>query len=290
MDTISRSVPLSTLMMTCATIDQAINVLELAGAVLHSRTKALVRTAGIVVDGAMPVEGVQSAMFFYAFKDCKPHVLKVLTRQQNAAIECQLWRDVCERVPNDDVFCVPVAVVGLSGEHALLLAGGAADVTPLRAGILMPRYACTLSNIPPPMDASWALRVLSRMTAALHAVHAAGWVHGDVKPSNIFIDFAGEAWLGDYGSSRRMSDVDSYTGGTPAFQCADISVTERARFDRVCLVVTLCSAVGVLKPTHAPTAGWSKAAVCTALAELADITLKAALEALLVDTTLQAAS
>ena len=114
MDTISRSVPLSTLMMTCATADQAINVLELAGAVLHSRTKALVRTAGIVVDGAMPVEGVQSAMFFYAFKDCKPHVLKVLTRQQNAAIECQLWRDVCERAPNDDVFCVPVAVVELA--------------------------------------------------------------------------------------------------------------------------------------------------------------------------------
>jgi serine/threonine protein kinase len=186
--------------------------------------------------------------------------------------------------------CSACLSLELSGEHAVLLAGGAADVTPLRAGILMPRYACTLSNIPPPMDASWALRVLSRMTAALHAVHAAGWVHGDVKPSNIFIDFAGEAWLGDYGSSRRMSDVDSYTGGTPAFQCADISVTERARFDRVCLAVTLCSAVGVLKPTHAPTAGWSKAAVCTALAELADITLKAALEALLVETTRQAAS
>ena len=281
LDTISRSVALSTLMMTCTTAEQAVNVLELASAVLHSRTKALVRTAGIVVDGVMPVEGVQSAMFFYAFKDCVPHVLKVLTRQHSAKAECQLWHDVCAHAQLDGVFCVPVTVVDLSGEHAVLLAGGGADVTPLRAGVLMPRYACTLSNIPKPMDAPWALRVLMRMAASMRAVHAAGWVHGDVKPSNIFIDFAGDAWLGDYGSSRRMSDVSSYTGGTPAFQCAEVGVMELARFDRACLAVTLCSAVGVLQPERAPTVGWPTASLRTALAALADAPLKAALEELL---------
>jgi hypothetical protein len=281
LDTISRSVSLSTLMMACTTPEQAVNVLELAGAVLHSRTKALARSAGIVVDGVMPVEGVQSAMFFYAFKDCMPHVLKVLTRQSNAKTECQLWHDVHAHAPVDGVYCVPVTLVDLSGEHAVLLAGGATDVTPLRAGILMPRYACTLSNVPQPMDASWALRVLSRMSASLRAVHAAGWVHGDVKPSNIFLDFAGDAWLGDYGSSRRVSDVASYTGGTPAFQCADVSVEEPARFDRACLAVAMCSAMGVLEPKRAPTVGWPAALLHKALAELADAPLKAALEELL---------
>ena len=285
LDTISRSVALSTLMMACTTAEQAMNVLELAGAVLHSRTKALVRNLGIVVDGVMPVEGVQSAMFFYAFKDCVPHVLKVLTpRQHNAKAECQLWHDVCAHAPLDGVFCVPVTVVDLSGEHAVLLAGGGADVTPLRAGILMPRYACTLSNIPQPMDVSWALRVLSRMSSSLRAVHVAGWVHGDVKPANIFIDFAGDAWLGDYGSSRRASEVASYTGGTPAFQCADIGVEELARFDLACLAVTLCSAVGVLRPERAPADGWPAASLQVALASLADAPFKAALEALLVGT------
>ena len=283
LDTISRSVALSTLMMACTNTSQAVNVLELAGAVLRSHTKALVAAAGVIVEGVMPVEGVQSAMFFYAFKDCVPHVLKVLTRQHDAKVECQLWHDVRTRVPLDGVFCVPVTPVDLNGEHAVLLAGGGADVTPLRAGILMPRYACTLSNIPQPMDVSWALRVLSRMSASLRAVHAAGWVHGDVKPSNIFIDFAGDAWLGDYGSSRRVSDVASYTGGTPAFQCADIGVEELARFDRVCLAVTLCSAMGVLQPQRAPTVGWSAASLHAALAALADAPLKVALEELLVD-------
>jgi hypothetical protein len=270
-------------MMACTNTSQAVNVLELAGAVLRSHTKALVAATGVIVDGVMPVEGVQSAMFFYAFKDCVPHVLKVPTRQHDATAECQLWHDVCAHAPLDGVFCVPVTPVDLGGEHAVLLAGGASDVTPLRAGILMPRYACTLSNIPQPMDVSWALRVLSRMSASLRAVHAAGWVHGDVKPSNIFIDFAGDAWLGDYGSSRRVSDVASYTGGTPAFQCADIGVEELARFDRVCLAVTLCSAMCVLQPQRAPTVGWSAASLHAALAALADAPLKAALEELLVD-------
>jgi hypothetical protein len=80
-----------------------------------------------------------------------------------------------------------------------------------------------------------------------------------------------------------VSDVASYTGGTPAFQCADIGVEELARFDRVCLAVTLCSAMGVLQPQRAPTVGWSAASLHAALAALADAPLKAALEELLVD-------
>ena len=45
---------------------------------------------------------------------------------------------------------------------------------------------------------------------------------------HIFIDFAGDAWLGVYGSSCRIAAVDSFTGGTPACQCSDISVQKHA--------------------------------------------------------------
>lgn len=282
MDTILRSVPLSTLMMACTNAEQAMHVLELAGTVLHSRTKALVRHAGVVVDGVMPIEGVQSAMFFYAFKDCVPHLLKVLTRQHDATAECQLWQAVnAASTSPEGTFCVPVTLLDLSGEHAVSLAGGGADVVPLRTGILMPRYACTLSNIPTPLPAAWALRVLSRMAVALRAVHDAGWVHGDVKPSNIFIDFRGDAWLGDYGSSRRVSQVFSYTGGTPAFQCADVGVEEHERFDTACLAVTLCAAVGMLRPQLAPPGGWPAARLRAAIEAVADASLRDALQRLL---------
>ena len=288
LETVSRTFVLSTLMMSCVTSDDALNVLNLAGTVLHSRTKALVQEhAGVVVDGVMPVEGVQTAMFFYAFKDCAPHVLKVLTRQHNAAMECQLWHDVRELTRGDGVYCVPVTPLKVRGEHAVPLAGGGADNTQLQSGILMPRYACTLSNIPAPMDAKWALRVLARMSASLRAVHAAGWVHGDVKPSNFFIDFAGDAWLGDYGSSCRIAAVGTYTGGTPMFQCCDISVQEHARFDRACLAVTLCCAMDVLHPDKSTpevrAVGWSAATLHAAVAAVADAPLKAAMEKLLMD-------
>jgi hypothetical protein len=286
LDTISRSVALSTLMMACTNTEQAVNVLELAGLVLHSRTKAVVcSSSGVVVDGVMPVEGVQSAMFFYAFKDCVPHVVKVLPRQDDANKECQLWRDVCATTaPHDAPFCVPVSLLDLRGEHAVILTAGDADITRLRAGILMPRYACTLANVPTPMDTSWALRVLYRMRDALAVVHAAGWVHGDVKPSNIFIDFAGDAWLGDYGSSFRISAVLAYTGGTPAFQCADVGVLEPARFDRACLAVTICSAVGMLRLERAPDGGWPAALLRAAVVAVTDASLRAALEELLTGT------
>jgi hypothetical protein len=284
LDTISRSVQLSTLMVSCFTLEQAIHLLELAGTVLHSTTKALVQSAaGVVVDGMMPIEGVQSAMFFYAFKDCVPHVLKVLTGSpQKAKAECQLWREL--RTAGgalDGVFCVPVTLIELRGTHTVTLAGGGGSPTHLRAGILMPRYACTLSNIPKPMDATWALRVLTRMSTSLHAVHAAGWVHGDVKPSNVFIDFAGDAWLGDYGSSCRTSGVALYTGGTPAFQCAEITVEEVARFDRACLAVSICSAMGAPQPELAAQRGWPMDILLASVAGLADAPLRAAVEQLL---------
>jgi len=282
LDTIARSFQLSMLMVSCFTFEQATHVLELAGAVLHSRTKAIAHSAGVVIDGPMLIDGVQSALFFYAFKDCVPHVLKVLTRgYHKVKAECQLWQELSGQDSLEGIYCVPVTLLELSGSHAVHLAGGGSDTTALRAGILMPRYACTLSNIPTPMDASWALRVLSRVSTSLRAVHAAGWLHGDVKPSNIFIDFAGDAWLGDYGSSCRISDTDSYTGGTPAFQCSDITVKEPARFDRACLSVSICSAIRALQPDHAKQDGWPLDLLHTTVVTLADGPLKTALEELL---------
>jgi hypothetical protein len=129
----------------------------------------------------MPVDGVQSAMFFYAFKDRVPHVLKVPTRQRAAATECRLWQDIASSATHDGAFCMPLSLLELGGEHEVLLAGGSTDVTQLRSAILMPRYACTLSNIPPPLDAAWALQVLARMVPSLRVLHVCGWLHGDVK-------------------------------------------------------------------------------------------------------------
>jgi len=52
-----------------------------------------------------------------------------------------------------------------------------------------------------------AVRALGRDVArALERLHAAGWVHRDVTPSNVFIDEAGEAYLLDFGLCERIGD------------------------------------------------------------------------------------
>jgi eukaryotic-like serine/threonine-protein kinase len=61
------------------------------------------------------------------------------------------------------------------------------------------------------------MRVLDRIEPSLRFIHAGGWLHGDVKPSNIFIDVEGGLWLGDFGSSVKHGDIRArFGGGTPA--------------------------------------------------------------------------
>ena len=69
-----------------------------------------------------------------------------------------------------------------------------------------------------------------------------GWLHGDVKLSNIFLDYSGDAWLGDpFGSSVRLIEIRcSFTGGTPTFQCGDVLVKrEPLRFDLIGLAMSV---------------------------------------------------
>ena len=60
--------------------------------------------------------------------------------------------------------------------------------------------------------------VLAQLGGALAALHAAGFVHGDVKPDNIRVDAAGRVVLIDFGLSRGPDDaLDGMLMGTPAF-------------------------------------------------------------------------
>lgn len=57
-----------------------------------------------------------------------------------------------------------------------------------------------------PLDLPVALWIARQTAEALDALHAAGWTHGDVKPSNIQVSTSGHATLIDLGFARSAAE------------------------------------------------------------------------------------
>lgn len=58
----------------------------------------------------------------------------------------------------------------------------------------------------PAFDLPVAIWIARQVTEALAALHQAGWMHGDVKPSNVVVAPSGHATLVDLGFARRTSE------------------------------------------------------------------------------------
>jgi hypothetical protein len=288
MSTIAGSGTLSARVAMTSTVDEACALYSAASAVPHTATRATVqRERGVTIDGEFLVSGVQTALFLRAFEHYVPRVLKVPLRAGAAAAECALWKDVSPHAP-PDAFLVPVALIALShgAVHEARSGPGRSDVMPLREGVLMPAYAGTLADVPKPADAAYVARVVARLEPTLRFLHARGWLHGDVKPGNIFLDFAGDSWLGDFGSSTPIAAAaqGEVAGGTPAYQSEDVSAAhEPLRFDLVGLAAAALELLGLIAPTSAPWSGWPRGALAAAAARIDDATLRVRIGALLAE-------
>lgn len=80
-------------------------------------------------------------------------------------------------------------------------------------GVPLDRLLTVTGGLPDDQARAIAVDLL----AALAAVHEAGWVHGDVAPSNVVVDDAGEARLLDLGIAVRIGEVRPSPAGKPGY-------------------------------------------------------------------------
>jgi serine/threonine protein kinase len=74
-----------------------------------------------------------------------------------------------------------------------------------------------------PLRGEALLRMLRELAEALHAVHAAGLVHGDIKASNVMLDAGGSVILMDFGAGFESSDEGTaVSAGTPRYLAPEI--------------------------------------------------------------------
>ena len=112
-----------------------------------------------------------------------------------------------------------------------------------------------------PITVDEALRVGVKIAGALAAAHAAGIVHGDVKPRNILFTEYGDPVLMDFGAATlpagRQTDAGADEGAddvgfTIAYAAPEIfdGAERTPAVDVYSLALTLATAVGAYAPTH----------------------------------------
>lgn len=87
---------------------------------------------------------------------------------------------------------------------------------------VMPYIGGSLANqIRQPMSLEQKQELLIKSAQIINSLHQSGWIHGDIKPSNILIDDSKnelQLFLTDFALSKQLSDIkSSNVSGTPAY-------------------------------------------------------------------------
>ena len=101
----------------------------------------------------------------------------------------------------------------------------------------MPRYLQSLAKSPYLYQEHLVVQGV-RLVKALDYMHGKGYIHMDVKSDNIFMDAAGNLFLGDFGSACKENE--RITSTTPTFYHRDlIGEPAHPQYDWYMLLVTL---------------------------------------------------
>ena len=118
-----------------------------------------------------------------------------------------------------------------------------------------------------PVEPARAARIVAQAADALDALHAAGFVHRDVKPGNVLVGLGDHAYLTDFGLAKPLDEDPGLTGEGRWLGTVDYAPPEQilgqpvdARSDVYALGATLFHAVtGTVPYPHADDAAKMRA-------------------------------
>ncbi|HBP16935.1 MAG TPA: hypothetical protein DEA08_03945, partial [Planctomycetes bacterium] len=147
-----------------------------------------------------------------------PRALKVL-READPDLQARFRREGEAMARIDHPAVVRVHELFAFGPElvlALELAEGGSLNERLRGGALRPEEA---------------LRIVTHLAQGLAQVHAAGALHRDIKPDNVFFGREGEAKLGDFGLTQLRGSTEALTRtgellGTPAYMAPEQALSQ----------------------------------------------------------------
>jgi serine/threonine protein kinase len=159
--------------------------------------------------------------------------------QQTPAYALKLLRPEWQHDARAAAMLAREALVGRAVSHPHLVPVLASSTARAPQFVVMPwldgatlrqRLACH-----GPLDVPEALWIARQAAEALAALHAAGWMHGDVKPANLRISRAGHVTLLDLGFARSSgqsgSAADRCVLGTCTYMAPEL-LTSQLRADR----------------------------------------------------------
>lgn len=97
-------------------------------------------------------------------------------------------------------------------------------------GVNLEAWVQARGGAPLDFDSAWS--IIDLIAAGAAALHQAGVVHHDIKPTNVLVSDRFEVAIADLGLARREDASDAMNGGTPGFVAHSVP-TRRSRDRRV---------------------------------------------------------
>lgn len=227
--------------------DSAIALVETASRHYHQSTQArIAKNNSILLDGILLQSDSDSAELYRAFRlnNNQPKIVKFGV---NVAREFECFKKL--NISCEDSLMNYLAPIE---EHIIDDNG--------KSGLVMPVFACSLScfnvdrKADPRLLEAPVLQGITQIAHALTVLHKHNITHNDIKPSNIFVDFNGAWYLGDWGSCYFEGLSEKKFQYTVSFAPTDFAkngIKRNSRnFDQLLLVVTALVVLGLLDFTH----------------------------------------